>query len=302
MVMRRQLPDPPYGILNIAKPKGVTSRDVVNRVQRCLKPLKVGHAGTLDPIASGVLLICVGKATRLVPYLHRWPKSYRATFLLGQVSPSEDVESETQSLPGPLPERAVLDAAARRMHGPQMQRPPQFSARKVAGRRAYELARRGVEMELKPHAIEVHQMQIVQYEPPRCIVDVTCSSGTYVRSLGRDLAESVGSGAVMSDLVRTAIGPFSLASASSMDLDESQWADAVLPAQAAVADLPRIQLSDEEVRQLQFGRQLKNRWDIAADEVVALTPSGTLQGIVGPRAGEQSSFEWLGPLVNMVAH
>src|SRR5262245_35406014 len=201
-----------FGLLNIDKPAGLTSRDVVSRVQRLVRPQKVGHAGTLDPLATGVLVVAVGPATRLVEYVQRMPKTYQGTFLLGRTSDTEDVEGEVVELDSPpVPTRAEIDAALPRFIGTIEQRPPAYSALKVAGRRAHKLARRGEAVELAPRPVEIHAIELLRYEYPEMELRIDCGSGTYVRSLGRDVAEAVDTGAVMAALRRLAIGPFQAA-------------------------------------------------------------------------------------------
>src|SRR6478609_12096076 len=198
-----------FGLLNVDKPAGITSRDVVNRVQRLVRPHKVGHAGTLDPLATGVLVIAIGPATRLIEYVQRMPKSYQGTFLLGRTSDTEDVEGNVVELPHtPVPSRDDILAAIPRFLGTIEQRPPAFSALKVAGQAAYKLARRGEAVELAARPVEIISIDLVRYEYPELELRVRCGSGTYIRSLGRDLAEALGSAAVMSQLRRIAIGPF----------------------------------------------------------------------------------------------
>ena len=187
-------------------------------VKRLLRPAKTGHAGTLDPLASGVLVVCVGPATRLIDYVQRMPKRYRATFLLGRTSPTEDIEGEVKMLANaPQPSRDEIASAAARLTGEIRQRPPAYSALKVAGRRAYDLARAGHEIELAPRTIIVHSIDTIDYAYPQLTLDIRCGSGTYVRSLGRDLAESLGTGAVMSALERSEVGHFHIADAWPFD-------------------------------------------------------------------------------------
>lgn len=200
-----------FGLLNLLKPAGVTSRDVVNTVQRLVRPEKVGHAGTLDPLATGVLLVCIGPATRLVDSLHALRKSYAATFLLGRSSESADIDELVTERPElPVPTRDALDAALSQFVGRILQTPPIYSAVKLDGRRAYARARRGETVELQPRPIDVFALEITRFEFPILELEITCGSGCYVRSLGRDLARAVGSDAVMSQLERTAIGPFTV--------------------------------------------------------------------------------------------
>src|SRR5436190_8799230 len=198
-----------FGLLNVDKPSGLTSRDVVNRVQRLVKPHKVGHAGTLDPLASGVLVVCVGPATRLIEYVQRMPKRYLATFLLGRRSETEDIEGAVTELTDtPVPTVEQAHGALPNFVGRIQQLPPAFSALKVDGQRAYALARKGETPDLQPRPIEVYSVELVEYSYPQLVLDIRCGSGTYVRSLGRDIARALGTEAVMSALVRTEIGPF----------------------------------------------------------------------------------------------
>ncbi len=156
------------GILGINKPVGITSRDALNHVSRLLKPRKVGHAGTLDPIASGVLVVCIGSATRLIEMVHAWPKEYIATFQLGQSSPSDDTETEcTPMANAPIPSRAEIEAVLPRFLGEISQVPPAFSAVKVNGQRAYHVARKGKTVELTARPVQIDELEIVDYQYPR---------------------------------------------------------------------------------------------------------------------------------------
>ena len=198
-----------FGIFNINKPAGWTSRDVVNRVQRLVRPAKAGHAGTLDPLATGVLVVCVGPATKLISYVQQQLKEYEATFILGQSSPSDDVETEICELEQPpIPTREAIEAKLPDFVGTIQQRPPLYSAIKVEGQRAYKLARGGSDMELPARPVEIYELSVTAYEYPELCLKIRCGSGTYVRSIGRDLADSLGTAAVMSALTRTAIGKF----------------------------------------------------------------------------------------------
>jgi tRNA pseudouridine55 synthase len=248
----------PFGLLNIDKPRGETSRWVVNQIQRAVRPAKTGHAGTLDPIATGVLIVCVGQATRLVEYVQMMRKRYRAEFQLGRTSATEDIEGEINELQNPpVPSIAEIERAAKQLTGEIMQRPPAFSALKVAGHRSYDLARRGQAVELAPRPVTIFSIETVSYVYPQLILDIQCSGGTYVRSIGRDLAESLGTGAVMSALVRNSIGSFRLDDA----LDPSQLtADTVaqhlIPPPRAVEQLQSIALNEEQLNRLRFGQHL----------------------------------------------
>ncbi|HEV3339659.1 MAG TPA: tRNA pseudouridine(55) synthase TruB [Pirellulales bacterium] len=243
------------GVVNLHKPSGMTSRQAVDCVKRLLRPAKTGHAGTLDPLASGVLVVCVGAATRLVAYVQAMPKRYRGTFLLGRESDTEDIEGEVRLVSnGCQPTEAEIRAAAARFVGEIEQRPPAYSALKVSGRRAYELARAGKPVELAPRPIVVHRIDVVRYTFPELVLDVECGSGTYLRSLGRDIAEAVGTAAVMSSLVRTAIGGFRLEDARLPDQLTCEAPDEWLrPPLSAVQQLAKVTLTDQEIGRVRRG-------------------------------------------------
>ncbi|MBX3434377.1 MAG: tRNA pseudouridine(55) synthase TruB [Pirellulales bacterium] len=279
-----------FALLNLRKPPGPTSRDVVNRVQRLVRPAKAGHAGTLDPIASGVLVVCLGQATRLTEYVQRAPKTYRATFLLGQRSPSDDVESEVELVPGaPVPGEGELTAALPRFVGTIEQRPPAFSAVKIAGRRAYDLARRGNEVKLAPRPVAIRSLRLLAYDYPRCELEIVCGSGTYVRSLGRDLAESLGTSAVMAALERTAIGPFRVeAAADPRTLTAEMLPNCLISPLEAVRDLPQWELAPAELADVACGRLLPLPAGVTeAAEFAALDPGGRLVAILRRHAAGQ---------------
>ncbi len=209
--MSRRRDDPAVrGWLAVDKPSGPTSHDVVARVRRALGVRRVGHAGTLDPLASGLLVCLVGNATRLVPWLHRWPKTYVGTIVLGTESPTDDAEG----LPGPppepvpLPPAPVLAAATRRLTGEVLQRPPAYSAKKLGGERAHRLARQGFTPDLAPVPVTVHGLRVCPArQPGRLHFAARVSSGTYLRALARDLGRLLGTGGYLETLRRTAIGP-----------------------------------------------------------------------------------------------
>lgn len=247
-----------FGFLNIDKPAGMTSRRAVDIVHRLVRPARAGHAGTLDPLATGVLVIGVGRATRLIEYVQQQPKTYRGEFLLGRRSDTEDIEGQVVELDDPpVPELSDLIEAAAGLTGEILQRPPQYSALKVAGRRAYDLARRGEKVDLKPRPIRIYRLDIAEYNYPRLVLDVKCGSGTYIRSLGRDLAEQLGTAAVMSRLVRTAIGRFELANAISPEtLDTESVFRYLEPALSAVPMLRRIDVTADQLPEIRQGRSI----------------------------------------------
>lgn len=283
-----------FGIVNLDKPREMTSRTAVDRVKRLVRPAKVGHAGTLDPLAGGVLLVPLGPATRLVDYLHRFPKTYVAGFRLGCSSPTEDTEGEITELaaaPRPTPEQ--LAAACRQLTGTIAQRPSAFSAVRVAGRRAYRLARAGREFELAPRRVTIHGLEIREYDYPRLVLEATVSTGTYVRALGRDLAESLGTSAVMTDLLRTSIGPFRLETAVDPgELSPDNLVQAVQPARLAVADLEELVCDDEALARLAQGLTVPLEPAGPGPEFSVVDSGGQLRAIVVRRG------EGIGPRLN----
>ena len=281
------------GLLNLNKPSGMTSRRVVDRVVRLAGRAKAGHAGTLDPLASGVLVVCVGAATRLIEFVQQTPKRYTAEFLLGRQSPTEDVDGDVTELEDPpVPTLGQIVRAAGDLTGRIEQRPPAYSALKVSGRRAYDLARRGQQVELKPRVVTVHRFEVKTYDYPLLRADIECGSGTYVRSLGRDLAESLDTAAVMSALVRTAVGSFRIEDAVEVGgLAKDNWTVRLLPPLRAVEFLPRVELAAEDIALVRAGRTISmpqsaaDSRDYAAvdrsDRLVAiLTSRGP--GLLGP--------------------
>ncbi|OHB78827.1 MAG: tRNA pseudouridine(55) synthase TruB [Planctomycetes bacterium RBG_16_64_10] len=289
---------PHFGLLNINKPAGVTSHRVVDQVRRVAGGAKVGHAGTLDPLAAGVLILGVGPATRLTEYVQRMRKCYRATFLLGQRSDSDDVESPITILANaPRPTLEELARAGQRLTGCVQQRPPAFSAIKVGGQRAYHLARRGELVDLAPRPVLIYGIRLIRYEHPQLDLEIECGAGTYVRCVGRDLAESVGTAAVMSALTRTAIGHFGLATAcQATHLTPDNLADFLLPPRQAIASLPQIRLTDQEQVAVAQGRTIAQGRSVPDGDVAALDQRGRLVAIL--RRGRQGG---LAPVKNFAA-
>ncbi len=288
-----------FGLLNLNKPRGLTSRQAVDQVKRLVRPAKVGHTGTLDPLATGVLVVCVGPATRLAEYVQRMPKQYRATFLLGRRSDSDDIELPLTELPDPpRPPLAVIRRASEKLVGQIEQRPPAFSAIKVQGQRAYALARRGTLVVLPPRPVVVYRLEVTRYEYPEVDLEIECGAGTYVRCLGRDLAESLGTAAVMSALTRTAVGQFTLATAHLPDtLSRANLDERMLPPAEAVVGLPRIELTEAELAAVRSGGTIARGPVEAASEAAAVDPSGRLVAIL-----TEARQGGLRPLKNFASH
>lgn len=270
-----------FGILNLNKPQGWTSRDAVNRVEALAAEVKAGHAGTLDPLATGVLVVCLGPATRLIRYIQQMPKVYRATFLLGRQSDSDDTETpvETDRTASPV-ERAALEAALPRFLGTIAQRPPAYSAKKVDGRRAYAMARAGQEVSLDTTQVRVDGISILAYDYPALQLEIACGAGFYVRSLGRDLAEAVGTTAVMSALERWAVGTYRIDEAISPDqLDRATLGEHLLPPLTALEGVDRLYLTAVQREHLRHGRAVADLRG-PAGKYVAIDSDGRLAALV----------------------
>ena len=269
------------GVIPVDKPIGATSRRVVDAVARALGMKTVGHAGTLDPLADGVVVVCAGHATKLVDYLHDLPKHYTASFLLGRSSPSDDFETPIEVEAEPrVPTREEIEAALPSFRGEILQRPCDYSAVHVDGKRAYRLARKGRPLELAAKPVRIDVLEVTIYEWPRLGVDIVCSSGTFVRAIGRDLAMALGTAAVMESLTRTAVGPFERARSLAMaavTLESVQAA--MLPAVAAVPLVPRFTLGDNLLAKAVRGG-LVAVGDEPAEALAAVDEAGDLVGIL----------------------
>lgn len=272
----------PMGVLLVDKPVGCTSRRIVDCVQRGLHGAKSGHAGTLDPLAQGLLVICVGPATRLIPYAQRLTKCYQATFLLGRTSASIDLETDVTLLEGATsPTYEALREAARRFTGRIRQHPPAYSAIKIGGRRAYDLARGGRAVEMPPRRVTVHALDISHYNYPELQVSIRCDGGTYVRSLGRDLARAVGTDAVMTSLIRTAIGTMRLDEAVPLgQLQSDTMAVHLQPPLRVLSSLGRIILTESEQYRIVRGQIIERAVGRPGEERAAVAATGQLIAVL----------------------
>ncbi|MDR3622736.1 MAG: tRNA pseudouridine(55) synthase TruB [Paludisphaera borealis] len=247
------------GILNLDKPPGRTSRDIVNQVGRLLpRKAKAGHAGTLDPLATGVLVVCVGSATRLIENIQRMGKTYRTVIRLGARSDTHDCDGTIVKTLDPQPPAiSEIEAALATQRGEILQQPPEYSALKIDGRRAYDLARAGLPVELAPRPVRIDRVELLSYEWPNLELEIDCGGGTYIRSIARDIGEILGCGALMDALVRTRIGPFTQATAVAPDdLDRETLDDHLRSPLEAVLDLPRITLDALLVADVALGRKI----------------------------------------------
>ncbi len=235
----------------------MTSRDVVNCVQKWFpRKTKIGHTGTLDPLATGVLVLCVGLATRLADIIQAMGKTYHAVFELGVTSPTDDADGEVQPLAHPIiPTQEEIAAGLSRFIGWIEQRPPAVSALKVQGRRAHQLARRGEDVPLAARRVWIDAIRLQNYQWPLVAVEVNCGKGTYIRSIARDLGEALKCGGIVRTLRRTRVGPFTAEAA--IHLNTSPEAVRLRPIAEALQQLPAVTLSERDVTKFTHGQSLQ---------------------------------------------
>jgi tRNA pseudouridine55 synthase len=269
------------GFLNLDKPAGLTSRDVVDRVCRIVDTKRVGHAGTLDPLATGVLVVAIGKATRLVEYVQAQRKTYRAGFLLGRTSDTDDIEGTVVVREGvDPPTRNAVAETLQQFVGRIEQTPPKFSAVKLAGKRAYKLARLGKAVEIKPRPVEVFSIDIEEYAFPKLRLTIECGSGTYIRSIARDLGDLLGVGGLMESLERTAIGTFKIEDAVTLEaLETGDWKTHARPLVDACIGIPKVTVDEDQRRDFDAGRACKLTETQINGGEVAVVYDGALIGI-----------------------
>ena len=271
------------GVLNIDKPTGITSHDVVNRIRKLTSIRRVGHAGTLDPLATGVLLLCLGRATRLAEYLVGQRKSYEAVVRLGQVTDTYDAEGSVVAQ-RPFAQVTIVQAqdALNHFRGPIQQKPPIYSAIKKAGQPLYKLARAGAVVDAPLRDVIIYELELLAWTPPDVHLGVVCSSGTYIRSLAHDWGELLGCGGHLTALRRTAVGDFRLDTAVPLaQLTADNWQDALQASDAAVAHLPRLDLADVEAKQLQYGQRPPHCSNLPPASLArAYDPAGRFVGVI----------------------
>ena len=242
------------GILVINKPASWTSFDVVAKMRNNFNIKKVGHTGTLDPMARGVLVLCLGKATKLIEYMVKDEKEYFAEITLGANSNTDDAEGEIVAVKDPKkPTQEEIENTLEQFMGTIDQIPPQFSAKKIKGQKAYELARKGKTVDLKPVKITIHSIKLVEYKWPIIKVHIHCGSGTYVRAIARDIGKKLECGGHLSLITRTRVGPYALDQACIL---EAVNEGSIQPLSSALQHLPAYPLNEQEFQQLKSGRPI----------------------------------------------
>lgn len=283
--------NPVAGFLNLNKPLHLTSHDVVAQVRRQLRALagsgKAGHAGTLDPLAEGVLVVCLGAATRLSEYIMRGRKTYHAKIALGAATSTYDAAGEI--LERESAERLSLSDIQRALPqfiGEIKQVPPMYSAIKVGGKKLYELARQGLTVKREARAVTIYAIEILSWRNPILELEIQCGSGVYIRSLAHDLGAALGVGAYLAGLTRTASGAFKLGDSLELDSIDAagDWLHHMTSPYVALADYTRVNLTSEDVENLRHGRFIRRPPDIAAGTVFAFDAENRLVATLEPRA------------------
>lgn len=247
------------GVLNLNKPSGITSHDVIDALRRASGQREVGHAGTLDPLATGVLVCLLGRATRLTPYLQELPKAYRGTIQFGIRTNTQDAEGEVfYQKPAPHLTLEQVRAAAERFKGRIWQIPPMFSALRLEGRKLHELAREGKEVPREPRPVHIYKLEILSFQPgdyPTAEFEVECSKGTYVRTLASDIGDALGVGAYLKQLTRTAVGKFRLEDACTLEevADAESLQRHLIPIADALSHLPHWSPTPAVLERLRHG-------------------------------------------------
>ncbi|MBA4189988.1 MAG: tRNA pseudouridine(55) synthase TruB [Planctomycetaceae bacterium] len=271
------------GLLVIDKPSGMTSRDVVNRVQKWFpRKTKIGHTGTLDPLATGVLVVCIGAATRLADYVQAMGKSYASRFRFGATSTTDDADGSVTETPDAVPPtREQVEAALASFVGTIEQMPPAFSALKIDGKRAHKLARAGKDVPLAARRVRIDAIRLVSYEWPFADVEVDCGKGTYIRSIARDAGERLGVGGMVQTLRRTRVGPYLAEDAVGLDLDPSRVGEDLVPMSSAVSLLPTVRVWGDNEARFRCGQVVEYTHSAEQAAGVEVCVLGWLEGFVG---------------------
>ncbi len=282
---RRKKGNPISGWINLHKPVGMTSNQALGAVKRILNPQKAGHAGTLDPLASGVLPIALGEATKTVPYIQDAMKTYRFTVTWGEQRTTDDAEGAAVATSDLRPTQAAIEALLPEFIGEIEQTPPQFSAIKINGERAYDLARGGETVEIASRPVYIETFTVVEHTPEKTAFECYCGKGTYVRSLARDMGQKLGCYGYISLLERTGVGGMTLENAISLDFlqdmdDNTPQSGYLMPLTTALDDIPVLALRSEEAARLKNGNTLLFVAKPDQDRLANLGLDGDNQGAI----------------------
>lgn len=270
------------GFINLNKPAGITSHGVAEKVKKITGTRRVGHAGTLDPFATGVLVMAIGKATKLVEFLRKDDKEYEAVICLGATSDTYDGTGQLTETPPPVPvpSGAQITSLLQQFTGEISQQPPKFSAIKVHGTPAYKLARAGEEVNLAPRRITIHSLRLIEYRSPLVTIKVHCSAGTYIRALAHDIGSRLKTGAYLAALHRTQAGSFSIKDSIDLaDLTAENWQEHLLPPMVGITHFPSYETTVEGTDRITRGLKIKPSKGFAPGPVAILSPRKELIAI-----------------------
>ena len=274
------------GILLLDKPKGISSNQALQEARSVFKANKAGHTGSLDPLATGMLPICFGEATKFSAYLLDGSKSYRAVCQLGKTTTTADAEGEVTSESTVNVSRDDIDSALKQFIGVIEQIPPMHSAVKVNGQRLYKLARKGKEVVREARRIEIYQLDLVEFNQDQIVIDVHCSKGSYIRTLGEDIGKALGCGAYLTDLNRTGVHPFWQHSCYSLEklrdlamISETALSQVLLPVKAALTDLPELIVDSLATEELKQGRVIQSDSTLHSGLLNLVSENGQFIGI-----------------------
>jgi len=278
------------GLVLVRKPAGLTSHDVVARLRKILAQKKIGHFGTLDPLATGLLPAAAGKATRFFPYYSKLDKTYEGRIRLGFATDTYDREGQPLTLEaGHLPDLAAVQAAMKIFEGENLQRPPAFSAKKIGGKPLYAYARKGIAVEAVAAPVTITAFELRTYDPPFIDFRADCGSGTYIRSLAHDLGAALGCGGHLTELVRTRVGDFTLSTALSLEeiadlQSRGETAGFLIPLEALLPQLPRFDLTEEGALRMKDGRPVGPQ-HLASESAgpIPPPPGGEVVRLFGPK-------------------
>lgn len=274
----------PFGVLVVDKPVGPTSHKVVSIVRKGTRARKVGHTGTLDPRASGVLVLCLGAATRLSEYLAEGRKEYEAVVRFGIVTDTYDADGRVLETTDRVPSLEEIKSVLPEFEGQVDQTPPVYSAIRVKGKRAYELARSGEDVEMESRPVDIYALEALTYQPPDFLLRVECSSGTYIRSLAHDLGQRLSAGAHLAALRRSRSGHFGLEQAVALSelergFNDGSWREHLIPAAESLPDFPKVRIASDQVSLVRNGHSIPADGE-AEGLARGITPNGTLAAIL----------------------
>ncbi|MFC1617655.1 tRNA pseudouridine(55) synthase TruB [Patescibacteria group bacterium] len=263
----------PIGFINLNKPTGITSHGAAQKIRKIVGLRRVGHSGTLDPMASGVLVIAVGKATKLVEFLRKDDKTYEAVIRLGVTSDTYDATGQITETPPPvpMPSGGQVNSVLQQFTGEFEQMPPKYSAIKVQGKPAHRRMRQGEDVELEPRPVNIYETKLVEYNFPLISITVKCSAGTYIRSLAHDIGERLKTGAVLEALHRTQAGDFSINNSVELDsLSPENWSEHILPTTVGLTHLAKHVVNEEDAKRIPSGIKIKVDADLPTDKPIAI--------------------------------